>query len=76
MTATQILMGCQVSLALEIPTILMSTLSDHEKDPFPIHSLESYEQARRAAFETVAAKMAEQVEIWKSGIDSTLIFVS
>ena len=60
----------------DLDIILKCIWSDHEPDPFPARWIESYEQGWRAVFETATAKMAEQVEIWKSGIDSTLIFVS
>lgn len=53
----------------------MHTFSDHEPDPFPKHSIESYEPAWRAVYETATAKMGELVDMWKGGMDATLIFV-
>ena len=48
---------------------------DHDDKPFATHEIDVHEAAWRAVFETRMGKMKDQVERWRNGLDSSLIFV-
>ena len=51
-------------------------IEDHDDSTFPQHDFRTHEPAWRAVFETHTAQAKDQADRWRSGMDSTLIFVS